>query len=200
MSRIRAIPQSILVAPLVALALALVTPAGASADVGKKIIERCGHGESLSGYTVKQYKRALQEMETELIQYTDCAEEIEKAELAAAGRHGGGAGRNSGSTGGPGIPTGGPPSGTNPAEYGNQAIPATPAEQRQLTQAANSKPAPIRLGGQDVRPGVVHADIAGATSSLPRPLLAMIAAIVAGILLLGGRAAMASFSEDDEPS
>jgi hypothetical protein len=195
MSRIRVTTQSLVALP-VTLALAVALPASASADVGKKIIERCGHGESLAGYTVKQYKRALQEMETEVIEYTDCAEKIEEAELAAAGRPQSGAGGNGGGTGRPGAPTSGPASG-NPAGYGNQAIPTTPAEQRQLARAAQSKPEPIRLGGQDVRPGVVHADIAGATSNLPKPLLAMIAAIVAGILLLGARAAMTRFNGDE---
>ena len=46
----------------------------------------------------------------------------------------------------------------------------------------------LRVGGQLVNPGVVHANIASAFSSLPDPLLAMLAFLLACALALGGRA------------
>jgi hypothetical protein len=47
---------------------------------------------------------------------------------------------------------------------------------------------PLRVGGQLVHPGVVHANIASALSSLPDPLLAILAFMLACAFALGGRA------------
>ena len=66
--------------------------AGASADIGTKIIERCTHGQSLSGFSQQDYRRALKELPTEVEEYSDCANLIRRAQLAAAGG-GGGRGR-----------------------------------------------------------------------------------------------------------
>ena len=62
-----------------------------SADIGAKIIERCTHGESLGGFSQQAYRRALKELPTEVEEYSDCANLIRRAQLAASGR-GGGAG------------------------------------------------------------------------------------------------------------
>jgi hypothetical protein len=42
------------------------------------------------------------------------------------------------------------------------------------------------VGNQIIRPGVVHADIASALSSLPNPLLAILAFLLACALTLAG--------------
>jgi hypothetical protein len=42
------------------------------------------------------------------------------------------------------------------------------------------------VGGQLIRPGIVHANIASALSSLPTPLLALIAFLLACLMALGG--------------
>jgi hypothetical protein len=48
-------------------------------------------------------------------------------------------------------------------------------------------PAAVPLGGgQPVRPGVVHANIASALSSLPAPLLAIVALLLACVATAGG--------------
>jgi hypothetical protein len=146
-------------------ALALLAPASpAGADTGATIIERCTHGQPLSGFSQQAYRQALAEMPAEVNEYSECAAQIRKAELAAAGRRVGAASTGTGSG----------------AATANVA-PPTPAEQQTL-QAAHSPAgaAPVNVGGQTVVPGVVHADIASAASSLPTPLLAVLVLLLAG--------------------
>jgi hypothetical protein len=162
-----AIPTRALALPAVLLSLA----ATAGADVGEKIILRCTHGESLSGFTQKDYGRALKELETSTEEYSDCAGLIHQAQLAAAGTRGGSG------TGGGGSPGGGAAAAT---------APATPAERAALNRAPRAGSAPLRVGDQIIRPGVVHADIASAFSSLPNPLLAILAFLLACTLVLAG--------------
>jgi len=151
-----------------ALALALsllVLPATtASADTGAKIIERCTHGQSLSGFSQKDYRRALAELPTEVEEYSDCANLIRRAQLAAAGGGGG------------------------PSSGGPAATPLSASEQRAITRAPKSGGEPLKVGNELVSPGVVHADVSSALSSLPDPLLAMLAFLLACTAALGGRA------------
>jgi hypothetical protein len=152
-----------LVAALVALAcLAAV----ATADTGAKIIERCTHGQSLSGFSQKDYRRALQELPTEVEEYSDCANLIRHAQLAAAG--GGGGGSNGG--------------GASPL-----TTPISPAEQSSLSGASKGGASPLRVGGQSVQPGVIHANVSSAFSSLPTPLLALLIFLLACAAALAGR-------------
>ena len=144
----------------------------AQADVGEKIILRCTHGESLRGFTQKDYKKALKELETSLEEYSGCASLIHQAQRAAAGSRGG-----SGGGGG----TGSTATGTTTA-----AATATPAERRNLSRAPSAGAAPLQLGGQVVHPGVVHVDIASAFSSLPTPLLAVLLFLLACAVALAG--------------
>jgi hypothetical protein len=160
-----------LVLPVALLAVLLTIAAPARADVGEKIIIRCTHGESLSGFSQKDYQRALKELETSSEEYTDCASLIHQAQLAAAGSRGGSAGGGGGSTGG-GAPT--------------TTAPATPSERKDLNRAARIGPAPLQVGNQVIRPGVVHANIASAFSSLPNSLLAILAFLFACALALAG--------------
>jgi hypothetical protein len=159
-------------AALMMMLLSLAAPA--DADIGEKIILRCTHGESLSGFTQNDYNKALKELETSSEEYTDCASLIHQAQLAAAGARRGGPGAGGGSSISPGAAT--------------ATAPATPAERRDLNHAARSGSAPLRLGNQFVRPGVVHVDIASALSSLPNPLLAILTFLLVCTLALTGGA------------
>ena len=148
-----------------ALAASLACPAApAQADVGTTIIERCAQGKSISGYTQQDYRRALQELPTEVEEYSDCANLIRRAQLAAAG---GGAGSGSGEAVTP--------------------LPLTPTERASLARVPRTGAAPLQVGGGVVRPGVVHASVASALSSLPTPLLAMLAFLLACALALAAR-------------
>jgi hypothetical protein len=144
--------------------LALLTGA-AHADVGEKIIERCTHGQSISGFSQQAYRRALQELPTEVEEYSDCANLIRRAQLAAAGGQGGSG------AGGPLV-----------------ATPLTSSERRALLGVPKTGAAPLRVGGKLVQPGVVHPNVASALSSLPDPLLALLAFLLACVLAVGARA------------
>jgi hypothetical protein len=150
-----------------ALLLALCSAAPARADVGATIIQRCTHGQSLSGFSQQDYRRALQELPAEVEEYSDCANLIRRAQLAAAGG-GGGAG----------------PAGAE----GASAIPLSRSERAALGRVPRAGDAPLRLGGQLVRPGVVHANIASALSSLPTPLLATLSFLLACAIAVAANA------------
>jgi hypothetical protein len=155
-----------LAAALSSILMLLAVPA--QADIGEKIILKCTHGESLSGFSQKDYNKALKELETSSEEYTDCASLIHKAQLAAAG-----AGKGTGAGGGP---------------TATAATPATPAERRELSRAPHAGSTPLRVGSQIIRPGVVPVDIASALSSLPNPLLVILAFLLACALALAGGA------------
>jgi hypothetical protein len=144
------------------LAALLWLAAPARADVGATIIEKCAQGKSIAGYTQQDYRRALQELPTEVEEYSTCANQIRRAQLAAAG-------------------------GAGATEAGASATPLTPAEQRGIAALKHAPSAPFRVGNQLIHPGVVHADIASAFSTLPNAVLAVLALIAAGALALAGR-------------
>ena len=147
---------------MAALALTLVAPAGA--DIGETIIQRCTHGQSLSGFSQAAYARALKELSADAEEYTDCSQLIRQAQTAAAAGKGGG------------VSAGAP-----------MAIAATPTEQRAVARATHSRAAPVSLDGQVIHPGVIHASVASAFSSLPTPLLAVLLLLLAGLLLVLAR-------------
>lgn len=166
------VPTRALALSVALLSMLLFFPMLAQADVGEKIILKCTHGESLAGFTQQDYNKALKELETSLEEYSGCASLIHQAQLAAAGSRGG-------STGGGGGPT-------TPGAVATTA-PATPAEQRALNRAPSTGSAPLQVGSQVIQPGVVHANIASAFSSLPNPLLAILIFLFAcAVTLVGG--------------
>ena len=139
--------------------------------MGTQIIERCTHGQSIAGYTQQDYRRALEEMTAEVNEYSPCPNQIHQAQLAAAG-HG-----RSGTSGGGG------------AALTANVPPPTPAEQQTLQSTVHSTgPKPVSVGNESVVPGVVHANIASAVNSLPTPLLALLAFLLAGALSILARA------------
>lgn len=159
--------KRILVLPAIAMALA-PTAAPARADVGEEIIRRCTHAESLSGFSQAAYRQALKELSAGTEEYSNCAQLIRQAQLAAAG-----ASRGGGSGGGPATPA-------------STSSAPTPSEQQSIAQAPNAGAAPLKVGAQTIRPGVVHADIASALSSLPTPLLATVVFLIVCLLAAAG--------------
>jgi hypothetical protein len=151
------------------LLLALSAPAYAT-NVGEKIILRCTHKQSLSGFSPSAYRQALKEVEADLEEYSGCASEISEAERAQAAAGHGGAAEVTPSTAAP------------------VAVTATPSQQLSITKATSSEPGAVKLGGGVVHPGVVHVDVASALNSLPTPLLATLAFILAGLLVFVGAA------------
>lgn len=151
---------------IVVLVLLSGLAATANADIGTQIIERCTHGKSISGYSEQAYRRALAELPTEVEEYSPCGNLIRRAQLAAAEGKGSGAGEG-------GAPI--------------TATPLSPEEQNKLSKVAKTGVGALHLGGHVVQPGVVHANISSAFSSLPGPLLAVLAFLLACAVALGGR-------------
>jgi hypothetical protein len=147
-------------AALLAIALLAAAAPPAGADVGETIIQRCTHGQSLAGFSQRDYRRALKELSADAEEYTDCGQLIRQAQLAAAAGRGGGA-----------APV---------------ALTTSPSEQRAIAHAARSGSAPVKIGDRVVHPGVVHANIASAFSKLPTPLIALTAFLVACLLAFVG--------------
>jgi len=148
----------------IALPLALLAIAApAKASEASKIIDRCTHGESLSGFSQNGYREALKHLPTEVTEYSNCANEIHKAELAAAGGTEAGIGASSS------VP-----------------LPLSPSERKAVLGAHRHGAAPVRIDGHTVKPGVVHANVASVTSTLPSSLLAVLALMLAGGLALAG--------------
>ena len=69
---------------LAAALLVLASPAAARADVGATIIERCTHGQSIAGFSQQDYALALQELPTEVEQYSNCGNLIRQAAQQAS--------------------------------------------------------------------------------------------------------------------
>jgi len=165
MSKIR--PHHALLLP--AVLVATMSFAGpARANVAEEIIHRCTHAESLSGFSQKQYREALKELSAGTEEYSNCAQLIRQAQLAAAG-----AGRGGGSGGGTPTPVA-------------SSVAPTPSEQRAIAHAHTAGSAPLQVGAQTIHPGVVHADIASALSTLPTPLLATVAFLTVCLLAAAG--------------
>ncbi len=157
-----------LAAALIALACLAASASLALGDTGTKIIERCTHGQSLGGFSQKDYRRALAEMPTEVEEYSPCANLIRRAQLAAAGLGGGGGPGNGGSS--------------------NLTTPISPQEQKLLKGASKARSGPpLSIEGENVQPGVINANVSSAFSSLPAPLLAVLAFLLACGAALGGR-------------
>jgi hypothetical protein len=158
-------PVRALALPIILLTLASIA-ARAQADVGEQIIQRCTHGQSLSGFSQSAYGQALKDLSAGTEEYSNCAQLIRQAQLAAAGA---GHGTSAGATV---TPTG--------------AIAPSPSEQRAIARAPGAGSAPVKIGAQTIHPGVVHVDIASALSSLPTPLLATVAFLLVCLLLVAG--------------
>lgn len=159
-----AVPAALLAAML----LAIAQPAYAS-SASEKIILRCAHLESLTGFSQSAYNQALKELGADAEEYSECSSMIRQAQLAtAAGARGAGAGAAQGAT--------------------VAAIAPTASERRAIKHAARAGSEPLELGGRVIHPGVVHVDVASALSSLPSPLLAVLAFLLVCVLALAGGA------------
>jgi hypothetical protein len=158
-----------LVGALVSVAL-MASAQQASANVGETIILRCTNGQSIAGFSQSAYREALKELEADLEEYSpQCGAMIREAQrTAAASSHRGGSAGAGQSTAAP------------------VAIAATPAQQRAITHAQSAKPESVKFGGAVIHPGVVHVGIASALSSLPTPLLATLAFLLACLLAVVG--------------
>ena len=159
-------PRRLLPCAGVLLVLLMAAAPARADDVGHKIIRLCAEGKSLSGFPPSAYAKALKEISATTEEYSECGQLIRQAQAAAGGAsHGSGAPPSTGLSG---------------------PVQATPAEQRSIALAASSGSAPVELGGGAVHPGVVHANVASALSTLPTPVLVLLAFLLACLVAFGG--------------
>ncbi len=151
---------------LLAAILMAAAPARAE-DAGHKIIRLCAEGKSLSGYPPSAYAKALKEISPTTEEYSECGQLIRQAQATAASGHGSAP-----------APTALP-----------GAIQASPAEQQAVASAARGGSAPVAVNGEEIHPGVVHANVASALSTLPTPLLVLLAFVLACVVAFAGSAA-----------
>ena len=91
--RALALPVALLSMALLAVCVAAPAPAPTSA---KRSSSAARTANRCSGFSQKDYSKALKELETSLEEYTDCASLIHQAQLAAAGSRGGSGGGGGG--------------------------------------------------------------------------------------------------------
>jgi hypothetical protein len=151
--------------------------ASARANAGETIVQRCLHGQSVSGFSQQAYAEALKDLTAGTEEYSNCSSLIHQAQLTAAA---GGAGAGAGGAGGIGL---GGASGAPEV-----ALTPTPAEQQAIAHAVHAGAAPVRVAGKAIVPGVVHANISSAVNTLPTPLLAAVAFILVCLALAAGGA------------
>jgi hypothetical protein len=130
-------------------------------SVGEQIVLRCTHGQSLSGFSQSAYRQALKELSADSLEYSPCGQQIRQAQLAALGAH------RSGATSAP-----------------TTAIAVSPHEATVLKHAQQSGSGPVAVGGQVISPGVVHANLSTAVGTLPDPVLAVLALMLAVLIAL----------------
>ena len=156
---------------LIASVLALATGAPASASP-TSVIRDCSEDGVLNGkYSQSELDRALEQLPSDLDEYTDCRSVIRRAQLGSA------ASKRS---------TQRKPSA---AERVDGATPPTGNEQREINRAAGSGD-PVRIGGQGVKPGASAQALnsSGFGGDLP-PLLLIVLLALGGLCLTGLAAA-----------
>jgi hypothetical protein len=171
-----------LIATLTAL-LALAQPATSAADITDTIIRDCQRSQTgyLTGdYTRAQLRKALNNLPSDVLEYSGCYDQIKQAlRDAAAGGPGGGAGGDGpgGTTGGGfGSPGGGDAGGLDGSGGGPAQVP--PAAQHTGTK----DPVPLSEG-PSVKPGTIPA-IGEDAHELPTPLIVLLLMLGVGGLAL----------------
>jgi len=155
----------------------------AEVSVGEEVIERCTHGESVAGFTLAQYREALQlatsgPNSSELEEYSSCVSIIKHAERNAARQGGPGSSEGGGAAGGSSST---PPPGSEGIGAA-RALPLSQGEQHQIDAAVSNGSAPLRLGGRVVHPGAIDTHAGATLADLPTPLKVVLAFIAAGAL------------------
>jgi hypothetical protein len=153
----------------------LLLPAAAWAS-GDAVIKDCTDDGVIQGhYSQQDYKNALNNLPTDVDEYTDCRDVIKRAQLGGTGGSGG-----PGGAGGSGITGGGTPAGGDPLAN------ATPAERAALANAqAGGANAPVSIGGKLVQPGKLGFGGLGSPTTLPSSLIAVLVALGIAALAAG---------------
>jgi hypothetical protein len=184
------------IATALALLLALLAmPALAHASKGGDAVQKdCSDGSLTSKYSQKDYADALATMPADLDEYSDCRDQIRRAQLgggssSSGGSSGGGGGTTSGGGTGGGATgaTGNGDTGTGAAGPAVDPLAAATAQERAaFEKAIASGDAPVELDGRPIYPGTLGGTKSSGVGDLPAPLLAILALLAAGGLGAAG--------------
>jgi hypothetical protein len=150
---------------IVAVALVVgVTPAYAGSG---DVIRDCSEDGALDRhYSQKELSGALDQLPSDLDEYTDCRTVIRQAQIEGAKGKGGRGLRGA----------------VSRVDHG---APITAGERRQIEEAARGSTGPVNIDGKPIRPGATGAaSAAGLGTDMPTPVL--IALIMLGLLTLSG--------------
>jgi hypothetical protein len=165
-----------------ALVFALALPALAHAS-GSALIKDCTYdGVIDKTYPPKDYADALANLPADVDEYSDCRDQIKRAQLGGAANTGGssGGGTSGGGTGGGTTGGGDGDTGTGGAGAADPLATASPEERAAFEKAVLSGSAPVQLDGRAVTPGTLGGARSQSVTDLPTPLLVMLALLAAG--------------------
>jgi hypothetical protein len=162
------------------LSLLAFAPTGAQANVSQILRDCQLHGHLTGHYSQKDLANALAALQGDQAEYSDCASYIREAEAAAA-RAGAAqhhsSGKGSHATAGA---TGGSNNGSGPSAPGSH--PATPADQKAITQALHRAGAVPLPGGGTISPTNSGAAGTSGLHAMPVPLVIVLILLAAGAL------------------
>jgi hypothetical protein len=172
-----------------AFVLVLALPALAHAS-SSALIKDCTFDGVINGsYSTKDYSDALANLPADVDEYSDCRDQIRRAQLGAGGK-GGSSGSGGGTAGGAGVAGGGGTTGGGAAGNGDTGTggggladplaTASPAELASFQKAVQSGNTPVALDGRPVTPGTLGGAKTSGLSDLPTPLLVMLVLLAAG--------------------
>ena len=176
---------------LLAALILLALPWGeATAATPFQVIKDCNQDGVLNGqYSNGELREALDNLPTDIDEYSDCRDVIRAAITSGSTRGGDPDSRGGGGPGGGDPRGGGGGAGAEPAVLTPEEHAARQQDQQDLAaitspENRDDRPA-VEVGGQSVKPGSDGLfDLASASNSVPFPLL--LALIALGLLALGG--------------
>jgi hypothetical protein len=156
----------------------LLVPATAAHASARDVVRDCtDNGRIDNPHSPADYKGALNNLPSDVDEYTDCRQIIEAAQRRDAHRGSAGGTTSTGGGGGlpPTLPGGGTPSGGSP-------LPQTPAEKSAINQVGRSGGGPVTVAGEPIVPGGSGITSSAFRHSLPAPLIALLVLLGLGAL------------------
>jgi len=171
---------------LLAACACLGAPAAALAD-GDAVLRDCNdNGKLDKKYKQSEYRDAIENIPTDLDEYTDCRDVIRRAQLGLGGSSGnsGSGSSNDGSTGtgGPGATPGGGTGSGSSANATDALAGASPQEREALDAKTAAGNTAIRIGGELLQPGKLAFSGVSSSTSLPTPLIILLVLLTAAAL------------------
>jgi hypothetical protein len=136
------------------------------------------NGRIDSPHSSADYKGALNNLPSDVDEYTDCRQIIEAAQRRDAHRGSGGGAGGIGGGGGGGTPTFPGALGTT----AGSALPQTPGEKSAIDQVGKNGGGPVTVAGEPIVPGGSGITSSAFRHSLPAPLIALLVLLGLGAL------------------